>query len=133
MTTDHEEKKRRNAYQTGYLKLNYFKAKGYGIIQPDDGGAEVFCHIKNFYSFGSGISQEAIYNLEYRRRLHFRMAIDPRSDRTVAMDVTPIREIQAPDGTVLELPLRGNRSRQQAEERATNKAEGFGSLVAALR
>jgi cold shock CspA family protein len=130
MTT---KEKRRSACQTEWLKQNHFQKPGFGIIQPDDGGAEVLCHITGFYRFGTGITEEGIRNLEYRRRLQFRLAVDSRSDRLVAVDVTPIREIQAADGTIIELPVRGNRAREEAAERAAKQVDGFGALVAALR
>jgi cold shock CspA family protein len=143
--TTYDHNKRRKSCQTGYLAVNNFRERGFGIIQPDDGGSEVFCHIKSFYAFGTGINNDGVYNLEHRRRVHFRLAVDPKHDRMIAVDVTPIREIQAPDGTIIELPVRGNKAREQVEaERAANKPElaeqveqprsdGFGSLVAALR
>jgi hypothetical protein len=139
-TKDHGKK--RNAQQKGWLKVNRFSSRGYGIIESEDGGGEVFCHIGAFVSFGNGMPQEAIYNLEYRRRLLFRLAFDEKSDRLVAKDVWPIRELMGPDGTIIELPLRGNKVRAQVEaERAAKleqdesqpRTEGFGALVAALR
>lgn len=79
---------------------------------------------------------------EQRRRLIFRLAVDPKSDRVVAADVWPVREIMAPDGSIIELPLRGERAKKQAEaERAAKlgeqaetqpRSDGFG-LVSALR
>ena len=135
-------KEKRSAYQEGWLKVNRFKERGFGIIQPDDNGAEVFCHIKGFFGLDTGgITEGAIHRLEYGRRLHFRLTVDPRRGRAVAVDISPIREVQVPDGTILELPLRGDKSRKQAEaERAAKlqaelqpRTDGFGALVASLR
>jgi 'Cold-shock' DNA-binding domain len=91
-----------------------FRERGFGIIQDDDGG-EVFCHISAFHSIGKGLSETGVYNLAYRRRLLFELAVDPIRDKVVARDVWLVREIMAPDGTIIELPPGRRAQKKQAE------------------
>jgi cold shock CspA family protein len=147
MTTGYEDSRRKSCKSTGWLKYNRFEERGYGIIVADDDGREIFAHIKSFFGYGKSINDKGIYKLEYRRRLRFRRAVDSFNDRIVARDITPIREIRAPDGTVMVLPSPDElfAARKEAEaERATNtsdlaeqesqpRSDGFGALVAALR
>ncbi len=62
---------------TGIVK--FFKAdKGYGFIKPDDGGPDIFVHIRDI----RGQQQ-----LQQGMRVGYEIATDQRSGRTKAQDV----------------------------------------------
>jgi cold shock CspA family protein len=143
MTNDDHNNKRRKSCQTGWLKLNRFRDRGFGLIECDDGGREVFVHISRFRGIDDEpLMEDVVYGLQHRRRLSFRLDVDPKRDRIVAADVTILREVQAPDGTIIELVPYYDKARKQVEAKRAAKLEqvesqprsdGFGSLVAALR
>jgi cold shock CspA family protein len=139
---DYDHNKRRNyAMMCGWLKINNFASRGYGIIERDDGKGELFCHLRAFRGYQHRINDEGIYKLEYRRRLSFRLAFDAKSDRAVAADVTPIRELMSPEGKVIPLPpadrTKAFAEAERAEAERVAKLQkprtAFGSLVDSLR
>jgi cold shock CspA family protein len=141
-TGEYADSRRKSCQSTGYLKHNYFRERGYGIIVSDQDGKEIFAHIKNFWNFKKAIDNEGVYRLEYRRRLRYRLAFDVVNDRRIARDITLIgRELMAPDGTIHVLPTHWEtfKAAKEAEEEsveAERKVEarrGFGELVAQLR
>ena len=61
---------------TGTVK--WFNAqKGFGFIQPDDGGKDVFVHI-------SGVERAGMSNLNEGQKLSYELAQDKRSGKTSA-------------------------------------------------
>ncbi len=61
---------------TGTVK--WFNAtKGFGFIQPDDGGADVFVHI-------SAVERAGMGSLHEGQKLSFEMQKDARSGKTAA-------------------------------------------------
>ena len=115
----------RNAQQSGWLKVNRFKERAFGVIQSDD-GSDCFVHLYSFLGLGTDISQETINALELRRRLTFRLKIDQRRGRVTAADVRILDEISDPQGGIIVL------SPPEATEKAKHRS-GFRSLVAQLR
>jgi CspA family cold shock protein len=57
--------------------------KGFGFIQPDDGGADVFVHI-------SAVERSGIGNLKEGQRLAFELQRDPRKGKTAAENLKAI-------------------------------------------
>ena len=55
--------------------------------EPDDGGPEIFCHISGF---NKRVDQAGIFAMQYRRRLVFKTAVDPRNDWIIAVNVFPV-------------------------------------------
>ncbi len=61
---------------TGTVK--WFNAtKGYGFIQPDDGGADVFVHI-------SAVERSGMNGLAEGQKVNFEVAKDARTGKTAA-------------------------------------------------
>ena len=61
---------------TGTVK--WFNAtKGYGVIQPDDGGADVFVHI-------SAVERAGMRSLNEGQKLSYELERDQRSGKTSA-------------------------------------------------
>ena len=61
---------------TGTVK--WFNAtKGYGLIQPDDGGSDVFVHI-------SAVERAGMHSLDEGQKLSFEMEQDKRSGKMSA-------------------------------------------------
>ena len=97
MSEQNDESKRRRV--KGWLKKNFFRERGFGIVKPDDGGPDIFLHISGF---GDAITEGEIYSMTYRRRLIFNLAVDKRSGRVVAVDVqAPRGEMITTRGTVI--------------------------------
>ena len=61
---------------TGTVK--WFNAtKGYGFIQPDEGGADVFVHI-------SAVEQSGMSGLNEGQKVNYELQSDPRRNKTFA-------------------------------------------------
>ena len=61
---------------TGTVKF-YNDQKGFGFIQPDDGGKDVFVHI-------SAVERAGMSNLNEGQKLSYELAQDKRSGKTSA-------------------------------------------------
>lgn len=67
---------------TGTVK--WFNAtKGYGFIQPDEGGSDVFVHI-------SAVERSGLTALNDGQKLSYELATDKRSGRTAADQLQPL-------------------------------------------
>jgi CspA family cold shock protein len=55
--------------------------KGFGFIQPDDGGTDVFVHI-------SAVERAGMASLHEGQKVNFELQKDPRSGKTAAGDLT---------------------------------------------
>ncbi|MBS0360719.1 MAG: cold-shock protein [Proteobacteria bacterium] len=62
--------------QTGTVKW-FNGAKGFGFIQPDQGGADVFVHI-------SAVERAGLRDLREGQKIGFELEKDPRSGKTSA-------------------------------------------------
>ncbi|CAN7473217.1 cold-shock protein [Phenylobacterium sp. LjRoot219] len=56
--------------------------KGYGFIQPDDGGPDVFVHI-------SAVERAGLGSLHDGQKVSFELEKDPRSGKTSAGQLQP--------------------------------------------
>jgi cold shock protein len=65
--------------QTGTVKW-FNSQKGYGFIQPEDGGADVFVHI-------SAVEKAGWNNLHEGQRLSFEVQKDPKKGKTSAVNL----------------------------------------------
>ena len=64
---------------TGTVK--WFNAeKGYGFIQPDEGGKDVFVHI-------SAVEQAGMRNLQEGQKVNFEVVADRRSGKSAASNL----------------------------------------------
>ena len=64
---------------TGTVK--WFNAeKGYGFIQPDEGGKDVFVHI-------SAVEQAGLRNLQEGQKINFEIVADRRSGKSAASNL----------------------------------------------
>ena len=64
---------------TGTVK--WFNAeKGYGFIQPDEGGKDVFVHI-------SAVEQAGLRNLQEGQKVDFEIVADRRSGKSAAANL----------------------------------------------
>ena len=61
---------------TGVVKW-FNGQKGYGFIQPDDGGNDVFVHI-------SAVERAGLHNLTEGQKISFELKIDPRRGKSNA-------------------------------------------------
>jgi CspA family cold shock protein len=66
---------------TGTVKW-FNSQKGYGFIQPDDGGNDVFVHI-------SAVERSGIGELAEGQKVGFEMRKDRKTGRESAVDLTP--------------------------------------------
>ena len=67
---------------TGTVK--WFNAqKGYGFIQPDDGGPDVFVHI-------SAVERAGMNELYDGQKLSFQITPDPKKGKTSATDLKSV-------------------------------------------
>jgi CspA family cold shock protein len=62
--------------QTGTVKW-FNGQKGFGFIQPDEGGADVFVHI-------SAVERAGMASLHEGQKVNFELERDPRSGKTSA-------------------------------------------------
>lgn len=73
------QKRRDNEMSTGTVKF-YNVAKGYGFIQPDDGGKDVFVH-------ASALERAGIRNLVEGQKVSFNVEADRRTGKSSATNV----------------------------------------------
>jgi CspA family cold shock protein len=66
---------------TGTVKW-FNSQKGYGFIQPDDGGKDVFVHI-------SAVERSGLGDLAEGQKVGFEMRRDKKTGRESAVDLTP--------------------------------------------
>lgn len=66
---------------TGTVKW-FNGTKGYGFIEPEEGGGDVFVHI-------SAVERSGIGNLVEGQRVNFELESDPKRGRTSAANLTP--------------------------------------------
>jgi len=66
---------------TGTVKW-FNSQKGYGFIQPDDGGKDVFVHI-------SAVERSGIGDLSEGQKVGFELRRDKKTGRESAVDLTP--------------------------------------------
>ncbi len=64
---------------TGVVKF-FNQGRGYGFIQPDDGGPDVFIHI-------SALEQAGISSVTEGSKVSFEAVMDPRKGKTNAQNV----------------------------------------------
>ena len=64
---------------TGVVKW-FNGQKGFGFIQPDDGGQDVFVHI-------SAVERAGLGTLHEGQKISFELQKDPRSGKTAAGDL----------------------------------------------
>jgi len=64
---------------TGTVKF-FNASKGFGFIQPDDGGADVFVHI-------SEVERSGMRSLNEGQKLSFETKLDPKRGKTNAVNV----------------------------------------------
>jgi CspA family cold shock protein len=62
--------------KTGIVKW-FNSQKGFGFIQPEDGGNDVFVHI-------SAVERAGLYGLKEGQKVSFEVARDPKTGRTSA-------------------------------------------------
>jgi CspA family cold shock protein len=58
----------------------YNSGKGYGFIQPDDGGADVFVHV-------SAVERAGMRDLVEGQKVSFDVQADPRSGKSRAVNI----------------------------------------------
>jgi CspA family cold shock protein len=61
---------------TGVVKW-FNGQKGYGFIQPDDGGKDVFVHI-------SAVERAGLHNLAEGQKISFEVKVDPKRGKSNA-------------------------------------------------
>jgi cold shock protein len=64
---------------TGTVKF-YNGGKGYGFIQPDDGGNDVFVHV-------SALERAGLHGLVKGQKVFFDIETDPRTAKPVAANI----------------------------------------------
>lgn len=67
---------------TGTVKW-FNQQKGYGFIQPDDGGKDVFVHI-------SALQRSGLQGLQDGQRVSYDMQDDPRTGKSTAVNLQTI-------------------------------------------
>lgn len=66
---------------TGTVKW-FNSTKGFGFIEPEEGGSDVFVHI-------SAVERSGIGNLNEGQRVNYELETDPKRGRTSAGNLTP--------------------------------------------
>jgi len=62
-------------------KVKWFNdQKGYGFIQPDDGGADIFVHI-------SAVQRSGLQGLQENQQVSYELYTDERRGKTSAVDL----------------------------------------------
>lgn len=62
-------------------KVKWFNdQKGYGFIQPDEGGADVFVHI-------SAVERSGLQGLQENQKISYELYTDDRRGKTSAVDL----------------------------------------------
>ncbi|NRA28707.1 MAG: cold-shock protein [Parvularculaceae bacterium] len=62
-------------------KVKWFNdQKGYGFIQPDDGGADIFVHI-------SAVQRSGLQGLQENQQVSYELYTDDRRGKTSAVDL----------------------------------------------
>lgn len=64
---------------TGTVKW-FNGTKGYGFIQPDEGGADVFVHI-------SAVERSGLSGLNEGQKVSYELQMDPRKGKAAAVDL----------------------------------------------
>ncbi|MGE0845212.1 MAG: cold-shock protein [Flavobacteriaceae bacterium] len=64
---------------TGTVKW-FHGTKGYGFIQPDEGGADVFVHI-------SAVERSGLSGLNEGQKVSYELQMDPRKGKAAAVDL----------------------------------------------
>jgi len=72
---------------TGTVKW-FNSAKGFGFIQPDNGGADVFVHI-------SAVEQAGLRDLQENQKIGFELIADPKKGKTSAGNLKLIWSVEA--------------------------------------
>ncbi|MFY9876928.1 MAG: cold-shock protein [Rhodomicrobium sp.] len=67
--------------KTGTVKF-YNGTKGYGFIQPDEGGNDVFVH-------ASALERAGMYSLEEGQKVSFETEVDKRSGKLAVSSIRP--------------------------------------------
>ena len=67
---------------TGIVKW-FNPTKGFGFIQPDDGGADVFVHI-------SAVERSSLGSLEEGQKLAYELELDSRSGKMTAVQLQAV-------------------------------------------
>ncbi|MBB3770312.1 MULTISPECIES: cold-shock protein [Ancylobacter] len=67
---------------TGTVKW-FNEQKGYGFIQPDNGGKDVFVHI-------SAVQRSGLQGLREGEKVSFELSTDQRSGKTSAVNLRPL-------------------------------------------
>ncbi len=70
--------------KTGTVKF-FNSAKGFGFIQPDDGGTDVFVHI-------SAVQRSGLDGLQEGDKVSFDTAVDQRSGKTAVDNITMVAD-----------------------------------------
>lgn len=65
---------------TGTVKW-FNTQKGYGFIQPDDGGSDIFVHI-------SAVEQAGMRTLNEGQKVNYEEQQDPKRNKTYAVNIT---------------------------------------------
>ncbi|MCZ0735437.1 cold-shock protein [Phreatobacter sp. AB_2022a] len=68
--------------QTGTVKW-FNSQKGFGFIQPDDGGSDVFVHI-------SAVERAGMYGLNEGQKISFEVVADRRTGKSAADKLTAV-------------------------------------------
>ncbi|CEJ13509.1 Cold shock protein CspA [bacterium YEK0313] len=68
--------------QTGTVKW-FNSQKGFGFIQPDDGGSDVFVHI-------SAVERAGMYGLNEGQKISFEVVADRRTGKSSADKLTTV-------------------------------------------